>query len=75
MFTVGLEAGAGIKATDTRLVRDAMDLARSSSEPYLFNHVMRSWLFGILLSEDAKPSPDPELLAVSTVLHGLGSPT
>lgn len=75
MFTVGLEAGAGIKATDTRLVRDAMDLARSSSEPYLFNHVMRSWLFGILLSEDAKPSPDPELLAVSTVLHDLGSPT
>jgi len=48
------------------------DLARSSSEPYLFNHVMRSWLFGILLSEDVKPSPDPELLAVSTVLHDLG---
>jgi len=63
---------AGIKVTDTRLVRDAMDLARSSSEPYLFNHVMRSWLFGILLSEDVKPSPDPELLAVSTVLHDLG---
>ena len=36
---------AGIKVTDTRLVREAMDLARSSSEPYLFNHVMRSWLF------------------------------
>jgi len=27
---------AGIKVTDTHLVRDAMDLARSSSEPYLF---------------------------------------
>jgi len=63
---------AGIKVTDTHLVRDAMDLARSSSEPYLFNHVMRSWLFGILLSEAVKPSPDPELLAVSTVLHDLG---
>src|SRR5277367_2760991 len=63
---------AGIKVTDTHLVRDAMDLARSSSEPYLFNHVMRSWLFGILLSEDVKPSPDPELLAVSTLLHDLG---
>jgi len=63
---------AGIKVTDTRLVRDAIDLARSSSEPYLFNHVMRSWLFGTLLSENAKPSPDPELLAVSTVLHDLG---
>src|SRR5882672_6625424 len=63
---------AGIKVTDTRLVRDAMDLARSSSEPYLFNQVMRSWLFSVLLSEDVTPSPDPELLAVSTVLHDLG---
>ena len=46
---------AGIKVTDTHLVRDAMDLARSSSELYLFNHVMRSWLFSVLLSEDVKP--------------------
>src|SRR6266404_1061036 len=63
---------AGIKVTDTHLVRDAMELARSSSELYLFNHVMRSWLFSVLLSEDVKPSPDPELLAVSSVLHDLG---
>jgi len=63
---------AGINVIDTHLVRDAMDLARSSSELYLFNHVMRSWLFSVLLSEDIKPSPDPELLAVSTVLHDLG---
>src|SRR5258708_4230164 len=63
---------AGIKVTDTHLVCDAMDLARSSSELYLFNHVMRSWLFSVLLSEDVKPSPDPELLAVSSVLHDLG---
>src|SRR6266849_4965628 len=61
---------AGIKVPDTVLVRDAIDLSRSASEPFLFNHVMRSWLFGILLSEGAKP--DPELLAVSAVLHDLG---
>lgn len=63
---------AGIKVTDTSLVRDAIDLARSSLEPYLFNHVMRSWLFGILLSEGIELAPDPELLAVSAVLHDLG---
>jgi len=63
---------AGIKVTDTTLVRDAIELARSSLEPYLFNHVMRSWLFGILLSEDAERPPDPELLAVAAVLHDLG---
>jgi hypothetical protein len=63
---------AGITVPDTRLVRDAIDLARGSSEPFLFNHVMRSWLFSVVLSENAKPAPDPELLAVSTVLHDLG---
>ena len=42
---------AGIKVPDTVLVRDAIDLSRSASEPFLFNHVMRSWLFGILLSK------------------------
>ena len=45
---------AGIKVPDTTLVRDAIDLSRSLLEPYLFNHVMRSWLFGILLSEGAE---------------------
>jgi hypothetical protein len=63
---------AGIKVPDTTLVRDAIDLSRSLLEPYLFNHVMRSWLFGILLSDGAKLAPDPELLAVSGVLHDLG---
>jgi hypothetical protein len=63
---------AGIKVSDTALVRDAVALARTSLEPYLFNHSMRSWLFGVLLSEDAERAPDPELLAVSTVLHDLG---
>src|SRR6266446_4924345 len=63
---------AGIKVVDTPLVRDAVELARTSLEPYLFNHVMRSWLFGVLLSEDAERAADPELLAVSAVLHDLG---
>ncbi len=63
---------AGIKVIDSRMVHDAIELARSSSEPYLFNHAMRSWLFGVLLAEGAKPAPDPELLAVSAILHDLG---
>jgi HD domain-containing protein len=63
---------AGIKVVDTSLVRDAIDLARSSSEPYLFNHVMRSWLFAVLLSEENKSALDPEVLAMSAILHDLG---
>ena len=63
---------AGIKVPDTALVRDAIDLSRSLLEPFLFNHVMRSWLFGILLSEAAEAAPDAELLAVAAILHDLG---
>lgn len=63
---------AGIRVIDTRLVHDAIELARNSSEAYLFNHAMRSWLFGVLIAEGAKPAPDPELLAVSAILHDLG---
>ena len=33
---------------------------------------MRSWLFSVLLSESAERAPDPELLAVATILHDLG---
>ena len=60
---------AGIKVVDTSLVREAIDLARSSSEPYLFNHVMRSWLYAVVIAEENKSALDPEVLAVSTVLH------
>src|ERR1700724_896181 len=63
---------AVIKVPDTVLVRDAIDLSRSASERFLFNHVMRSWLFGVLLSESAERAPDAELLAVATILHDLG---
>jgi hypothetical protein len=63
---------AGIKLPDTTLVRDAVELSRSSLEPILFNHVMRSWLFGVLLSEGAEHTPDAELLAVAATLHDLG---
>jgi len=45
---------------------------REHSEPYLFNHVMRSWLFAVTLAQlDATPH-DAEVLAVATVLHDLG---
>ena len=63
---------AGIKVPDTALVRDAVDLSRSSLEPFLFNHVMRSWLFAVVLSDGAEHPPDSELLAVAAVLHDMG---
>src|SRR5271170_5578161 len=63
---------AGIQVIDTPLAHDAIDLARSLSEPYIFNHVMRSWLFAVSLAEQSKPALNPELSAVSAILHDLG---
>ena len=63
---------AGIEVVDTQLVRDAVDLARSSSEPFLYNHVMRSWLFATLLAQGMNTAPDPELVAAAALLHDLG---
>jgi len=47
------------------LVRDAIDLSGAVRAISFFNHVMRSWLFGVLLSESAERAPDAELLAVA----------
>ncbi|XYI01916.1 HD domain-containing protein [Sorangium sp. So ce1128] len=63
---------AGIQAPDTRLARDATDLAREVSEPYLFHHVMRSYYFGELAGRRHGIAFDRELLYVSAVLHDLG---
>ena len=63
---------AGISVPDTPLISRAIEYAREHSEPYLFNHVMRSWLFAVILAEQSESAYDAEVLAVSTILHDLG---
>lgn len=63
---------AGIMVPDTAIVSRAIDYAREHSEPYLFNHVMRSWLFGVAIAQQQDSPHDPEVLAVATLLHDLG---
>ena len=63
---------AGVTVPDTMLVLQAIDYAREHAEPFLFNHVMRSWLFAAALAEVDKTPHDAEVLAVATVLHDLG---
>ena len=36
---------------DTPLITSAIKYARENSEPYLFNHAMRSWLFAVSLAQ------------------------
>jgi hypothetical protein len=63
---------AGVTVPDTLLVAQAIDYARAHTEPFLFNHVMRSWLFAAALAEADKTPHDAEVLAIATVLHDLG---
>ena len=63
---------AGVTVPDTPAISRAIELARERSEPYLFNHAMRSWLFAATLAQLKQTAHDGEVLAVTTVLHDLG---
>ena len=63
---------AGVTVPDTPAISRAIELARESTEPYLFNHAMRSWLFAAALAQLKQTAHDGEVLAVTTVLHDIG---
>jgi hypothetical protein len=63
---------AGVTVPDTPAISRAIEFARERSEPYLFNHAMRSWLFAATLAQLKQTAHDGEVLAVTTVLHDLG---
>jgi HD domain len=63
---------AGVLVPDTPVIADAIEYVRERSEAYLFNHVMRSWLFAVCLGQVKQAPHDAEVLAVATLLHDLG---
>ena len=63
---------AGVYVPDTPTISRAIEFAREKSEPYLFNHVMRSWLFAVLIAQRKQTAHDGEVLAVTAILHDLG---
>ena len=69
-LAVGRELGLNLP--DSRAVRDAYAQAQAESQPWLFNHVVRSWLYGAKLARHRALNPDAELVAVSVLLHDLG---
>jgi hypothetical protein len=62
---------AGVVVPATPLTTQAIEFARLSCEPYLFNHVMRSWLFAVRLGQLQEIVHDAEVLAVGTLLHDI----
>ncbi len=63
---------AGVSVPDTPLIADALDYAQGISEPYLYNHAVRSWLFAARVGQVRGVQHDVEVVAVGTILHDIG---
>ena len=63
---------AGVSVPDSPLITATIDYARGLSEPYLFNHAMRSWLFAELIGRAKRIDYDRDVVAVGTILHDIG---
>jgi hypothetical protein len=63
---------AGVSVPDKPLITAVIEYAQRLSEPYLFNHAMRSWLFAETIGRIKGIDCDAEVLAVGTILHDIG---
>ena len=63
---------AGVELPDSQLARDATDYVRELSAPVVFNHVLRTYVFGSLLGRAKGLKFDSELFYLGAVLHDLG---
>jgi hypothetical protein len=63
---------AGVSVSDTPLITAAVEHAQRVSEPYLFNHAMRSWLFAEAIGRVKGIDYDHEIVAIGTILHDIG---
>ena len=63
---------AGVSMLDGPLITAAIEYAQRLSEPYLFNHAMRSWLFAELIGRTKRIDYDREVVAIGTILHDIG---
>jgi hypothetical protein len=63
---------AGVSVPDGPLITAVIEHAQRLSEPYLFNHAMRSWLFAEAIGRIKRIDYDREVVAIGTVLHDIG---
>ena len=69
--TIDKQMLAGIQVPATPVVDRAMEYAKQKCEPYLFNHVVRSWLFAARIGQLRNVEHDAEVVAVGTLLHDI----
>jgi hypothetical protein len=63
---------AGVSVPDSPLITAVIEYAQRISEPYLFNHAMRSWLFAEAIGRTKGIDYDHEVVAIGTILHDIG---
>src|ERR1700733_11384043 len=63
---------AGIRLIDSNIARLATDFSRTAYPPYLFNHAVRTFLFGSLVGRALGQKFDEEILYLACLLHDLG---
>jgi len=63
---------AGVSVPDGPLISAVIEHAQRLSEPYLFNHAMRSWLFAEAVGRIKAIDYDREVVAIGTILHDIG---
>src|SRR5262245_57574611 len=63
---------AGVSVADSPLITSVIEYAQKLSEPYLFNHAMRSWLFAETIGRIKGIDYDREVVAIGTMLHDIG---
>lgn len=63
---------AGIALPNSSFVREALPFVRGQYDDFLFNHVMRSWIFSLYRAQADKCAIDHDVLAASCLLHDLG---
>jgi len=66
---------AGVSVPDSPVITSVIEYARRLSEPYLFNHAMRSWLFAEAIGRAKSIDYDHEVVAIGTILHDIGLTT
>jgi hypothetical protein len=63
---------SAIRFPDSIASRRASELAESLSTPWLFNHCLRTYVWGAMLAQSEQIKFDEELFFVASALHDLG---
>jgi hypothetical protein len=62
---------AAIRFPDSQVAKEAEEECRASVSPMLYNHSVRTYIFGLMLAERDGLEPDHELFYVASMLHDL----